>query len=63
MLQHARSLVQGAALLSSEVTQMTKLDAGELRFGCGPAPAVKLVPDAVAQFINAHPSAHLLRGG
>ncbi|PVZ54387.1 LysR family transcriptional regulator [Pseudomonas sp. B1(2018)] len=55
VLQHARSLVQGAALLSSEVTQMTKLDAGELRFGCGPAPAVKLVPDAVAQFINAHP--------
>ncbi|VVM78635.1 LysR family transcriptional regulator [Pseudomonas fluorescens] len=55
VLQHARSLVQGAALLSSEVTQMTKLDAGELRFGCGPAPAVKLVPDAVARFINAHP--------
>jgi DNA-binding transcriptional LysR family regulator len=55
VLQHARSLVQGAALLNAEVTQMTKLDAGELRFGCGPAPAVKLVPDAVAQFINAHP--------
>jgi DNA-binding transcriptional LysR family regulator len=55
VLQHARSLVQGAALLSAEVTQMTKLDAGELRFGCEPAPAVKLVPDAVVQFINAHP--------
>ncbi|MDR9753338.1 LysR family transcriptional regulator [Pseudomonas sp. SZMC_28357] len=55
VLQHALSLVQGAALLSAQVTQMTKLDAGELRFGCGPAPAVKLVPDAVAQFINAHP--------
>lgn len=34
---------------------MTKLDAGDLRFGCGPAPAVKLVPDAVARFIGAHP--------
>lgn len=55
VLQHALSLVQGAALLSAEVTQMTKLDAGEVHFGCGPAPAVKLVPDAVAQFINAHP--------
>ncbi|WP_445494285.1 LysR family transcriptional regulator [Pseudomonas sp. 8(2025)] len=55
VLQHALSLVQGAALLSSEVTQMTKLDAGEVRFGCGPAPAVKLVPDAVAQFTSAHP--------
>ena len=55
VLQHALTLVQGAALLNAEVTQMTKLDAGELRFGCGPAPAVKLVPDAVAQFISAHP--------
>ena len=55
VLQHALRLVQGAAQLNSEVQQMTKLDAGELRFGCGPAPAVKLVPDAVAQFINAHP--------
>ncbi|MCY1402047.1 pca operon transcription factor PcaQ [compost metagenome] len=55
VLQHALRLVQGAALLSSEVTQMTKLDAGELRFGCGPASAVKLVPAAVTQFIQAHP--------
>ncbi|QVL17956.1 LysR family transcriptional regulator [Pseudomonas qingdaonensis] len=55
VLQHALRLVQGAAQLSSEVQQMTKLDAGELRFGCGPAPAVNLVPQAVAQFINAHP--------
>ena len=55
VLQHALSLVHGAALLSSEVTRMTKLDAGDLRFGCGPAPAVKLVPNAVARFINAHP--------
>lgn len=55
VLQHALSLVTGAALLRNEVTQMTKLDAGELRFGCGPAPAIKLVPDAVSSFINAHP--------
>ncbi|AIC17398.1 MULTISPECIES: LysR family transcriptional regulator [Pseudomonas] len=59
VLQHALSLVQGAALLSSEVTQMTKLDAGELRFGCGPAPAVKLVPDAVAQFTGIHPKVRI----
>ncbi|EIK98411.1 LysR family transcriptional regulator [Pseudomonas sp. M47T1] len=55
VLQHALSLVQGAALLASEVTQMTKLDAGELRFGCGPAPAVRLVPQAVSNFVRAHP--------
>ena len=34
---------------------MNKLDAGELRFGSGPAPAQQLVPDAVADFINRHP--------
>ena len=56
VLQHALSLVQGAALLTSQVTQMTKLDAGELRFGCGPGAAVALVPTAVAQFISAHPN-------
>lgn len=55
VLQHALTLVQGAALLSAQVTQMTKLDAGEVRFGCGSASAVKLVPDAVAQFVSAHP--------
>ncbi|MFK0088297.1 LysR family transcriptional regulator [Pseudomonas sp. NPDC090755] len=55
VLQHALRLVQGAALLSSEVLEMTKLDAGELHFGCGPAPAVQLVPQALAQFLDAHP--------
>ncbi|HKS14535.1 MAG TPA: LysR family transcriptional regulator [Pseudomonas sp.] len=55
VLQHARRLVQGAAQLSNEVLQMTKLDAGELHFGCGPALAVQLVPDALGQFIERHP--------
>ena len=55
VLQHALSLVQGAALLSTQVTQMTKLDAGEVRFGCDPASAARLVPDAVARLVNSHP--------
>ncbi|UVE19440.1 LysR family transcriptional regulator [Pseudomonas sp. LS44] len=55
VLQHALRLVQGASNLVHEINQMTKLDAGELRFGCGPAPAVALVPDAVASFVNRHP--------
>ncbi|MGA8138450.1 MULTISPECIES: LysR family transcriptional regulator [Pseudomonas] len=55
VLQHALTLVQGAALLSAEVIQMTKLDAGELRFGCDTASAVKLVPEATARFIDAYP--------
>lgn len=59
VLQHALRLVQGAANLSSEIDQMTKLDAGDLRFGCGPAPAVRLVPKAVAQFVKLHPRVSL----
>ncbi|MBD9458318.1 LysR family transcriptional regulator [Pseudomonas sp. PDM05] len=55
VLQHALSLVQGAALLSHEVTRMTKLDAGEVRFGSDGAAAVNLVPQALARFITTYP--------
>lgn len=55
VLQHAMSLVQGAALLSHEVTRMTKLDAGEVRFGGDAVAAVSLVPQAIARFVTAYP--------
>jgi DNA-binding transcriptional LysR family regulator len=55
VLQHALSLVQGAALLSHEVTRMTKLDAGEVRFGSDVVAAVNLVPQAIAQFVTTYP--------
>ncbi|MEI2828967.1 LysR family transcriptional regulator [Pseudomonas mosselii] len=55
VLQHARRLVQGAVQLNNEVLQMTKLDAGELHFGSGPALAVRLVPQALQHFIERHP--------
>jgi len=55
VLQHALNLVKGAALLSSEVAQMNKLDAGELRLGCAPSCAARWVPDAVAAFLKAYP--------
>jgi DNA-binding transcriptional LysR family regulator len=55
VLQHALSLVQGAALLSHEVTRMTKLDAGEVRFGSDAVAAVNLVPEALARFIGVYP--------
>ena len=58
VLQHARRLVQGAAQLNNDVLQMTKLDAGELRFGCGPALAVHLVPDALQHLLTSHPGIH-----
>jgi DNA-binding transcriptional LysR family regulator len=58
VLQHALGLVQGAALLSHEVTRMTKLDAGEVRFGCDAVAAVNLVPLAIARFITTYPKVH-----
>ncbi|MDH4565272.1 LysR family transcriptional regulator [Pseudomonas sp. BN414] len=55
VLQHALRLVQGASNLAREIDQMTKLDAGELYFGSGPAPAARLVPDALAVFMQRYP--------
>lgn len=55
VLQHALSLVRGASNLTHEINQMTKLDAGELHFGCGPALAARLVPDALVRFMERHP--------
>lgn len=58
VLQHALALVRGASNLTHEINQMTKLDAGELRFGCGPAPAARLVPDALLAFMQRYPRIH-----
>lgn len=59
VLEHAQRLVQGASNLTSQVKQMSKLDAGELHFGCGPVLAAKLVPDSVKHFMDLHPGIRL----
>ncbi|WXL27433.1 LysR family transcriptional regulator [Ectopseudomonas mendocina] len=58
VLQHALALVRGASNLANEINQMTKLDAGELHFGCGPALAAKLVPTALLEFMQRYPHIH-----
>lgn len=58
VLQHALSLVHGASNLSHEINRMTKLDAGELHFGSGPALAARLVPDALLAFMQRYPRIH-----
>jgi DNA-binding transcriptional LysR family regulator len=55
VLEHARRLLAGARALSNEVAQYNGLDVGSLVFGCGPAPAIQLVPDAIAGFIDRYP--------
>lgn len=58
VLQHALSLVRGASNLVQEIQHMTKLDAGELHFGCGPVPAGSLIPDALVRFVERYPRIH-----
>lgn len=55
VLLHARRLLAAARALSNEVAQYNGLDVGSLTFGCGPAPAIQLVPDALAAFIRRYP--------
>ena len=56
VLQHARRLLAGSQALHNELTQYNGLTGGELQFGCGPYPAQVLVPEALADFIDAHPA-------
>lgn len=56
VLQHARRLLAGSQALHNELTQYNGLTGGELLFGSGPYPAQLLVPEALAEFIQAHPA-------
>lgn len=59
LLEHARRLVSGARQLANEISQFNTLEAGEVRFGCGPAPAAGLVPRAIGSFIGRYPKARV----
>ena len=56
VLQHARRLLAGSQALHNELEQYNGLTGGELHFGSGPYPAQRLVPEALAEFIRAHPA-------
>lgn len=56
VLQHARRLLAGSQALYNELLQYNGLTSGELHFGSGPYPAQLLVPEALAEFIDAHPA-------
>ncbi|MBD8574772.1 LysR family transcriptional regulator [Pseudomonas syringae] len=55
VLEHARRLVREAQILDNEIGRLNGAEIGTLRFGCGPAPAGQLVPQAVARFIADYP--------
>jgi len=45
--------------MANEISQFNGLEAGELRFGCGPAPAAGLIPRAIGSFIGRYPKARV----
>jgi DNA-binding transcriptional LysR family regulator len=45
--------------MANEISQFNGLEAGELRFGCGPAPAAGLIPRAIGCFIGRYPKARV----
>jgi len=59
LLEHARRLVRVAQQMANEISQFNGLEAGELRFGCGPAPAAGLIPRAIGSFIGRYPKARV----
>lgn len=59
LLEHARRLVSGAQQLANEIEQFNGLEAGEIRFGCGPAPASGLIPRAIGSFIGRYAKARV----
>ncbi|WP_421684385.1 LysR family transcriptional regulator [Stutzerimonas urumqiensis] len=52
---HARRLLAGSRAMIEAVQQYDNLEAGQLRLGAGPFPAARLVPDALADLLTAHP--------
>ncbi|MFZ3184554.1 MAG: LysR family transcriptional regulator [Pseudomonas sp.] len=55
VLEHARRLLAGSRALENAVSQLGNLQAGELRLGCGPYPAARLIPQTLGQFSGSFP--------
>lgn len=55
VLEHARRLLAGSRALSNAVSQLANLQAGELRLGCGPYPAARLLPQALGRLAQHYP--------
>jgi len=59
VLEHARRLLQASRSLHNAVSQLANLEAGELRVGCGPYPAARLIPRALGQLVTRFPKVHV----
>ena len=59
VLEHAQRLLAGSRALENAVSQLGNLQAGELRLGCGPFPAARLIPQTLGQFSARFPKVHV----
>ncbi|WPO97559.1 LysR family transcriptional regulator [Pseudomonas sp. HR96] len=59
VLEHARLMIGNAHDLINSVRQFNEHEAGELSFGCGPAPAAWLMPQALGLFTRRLPKVRL----
>lgn len=59
VLEHARRLLQASRSLHNAVSQLANLEAGELRVGCGPYPAARLIPSALGRLVTRFPKVHV----
>jgi DNA-binding transcriptional LysR family regulator len=50
VLEHARQLLQHSQELLNDIAAFNEKEAGEIRFGVGPAPAAWLLPQVVRPF-------------
>lgn len=55
VLELARTVLENVARMASDTRDSDDLEPGILVLGCGPVPALDLVPQTVARFTNCHP--------
>lgn len=60
VLEHARQLLQHSQELLNDIAAFNEKEAGEIRFGLGPAPAAWLLPQVVGAFSRDYPRGRLL---
>lgn len=60
VLEHARRLTGNAQELLNDIRQFSEKEEGEIRFGCGPAPAAWLMPKVIGAFSRQYPKVRLV---
>lgn len=60
VLEHARRLINQTHDLFNDVQQFNGKEVGEVRFGCGPAPAAWLMPQVIGAFSRQYPKVRMV---